>query len=326
MSDEVENMMYNNNGEYKLPWHGKGEPVEGLATAEEAIEKGGLDWEVEKRQVSVEGIGDVPDTFATVRTDTYEPLGIVGNKYTPLQNKDAFKFFDSIVGEGNAVYETAGALSGGKRVWLLAKLPGHIRVLNDDITDKYLLLSNGHDGVSVVQALFTPVRVVCNNTLNAALRNMKNMISVRHTSTVDSQLERAGEIIRKQEVYFDLMQQSMEAMTKVSFDESRTVDYFERVFEKGKYAKKKVDPESGEEEKQSKWRGLDTLKDLAENGAGTDIAGVRGSLYGAFQAVTEYVDHGRNYRGKTDRMEACIYGNGAGIKRDAMKVAMNMLS
>jgi phage/plasmid-like protein (TIGR03299 family) len=137
----------------KEPWHGLGTKLDGPVTSEEAIKAANLDWVVEKKPlVAYDGkhAHPVGNRYAIVRKDCYgqpKPVfGIVGADYTPLQNRDAFAFFDRIVGRGAAIYHTAGALGDGERVWMLAKLPNPIHVAGDDVTDKFLLLSNSHDG------------------------------------------------------------------------------------------------------------------------------------------------------------------------------------
>src|SRR5205823_4457144 len=123
-------------------------------------------------------------------------FGVVGENYRPLQNVEAFAWFDGIVGEGAAIYHTAGALGAGERVWILAKLPGCIQVADDDISHKYLLLSNSHDGESSVQIRFTPVRVVCANTLGQALREPGSAIRVPHTRDLKERLALARRNLR----------------------------------------------------------------------------------------------------------------------------------
>jgi phage/plasmid-like protein (TIGR03299 family) len=138
----------------------------------------------------------VSNYFATVRTDTDQILGVVGKDYEILQNCDAFTFFDAIVGGGDGIlYETAGALGNGELIFITAKLPGYIRGGNDDLIEKYLFLTTSHDGFGSITAAFTPIRVVCNNTLHAALNNMSNCITIRHTESAKERLLQAHKMM-----------------------------------------------------------------------------------------------------------------------------------
>jgi len=153
------------------PWHRLGEKLDAPATAEEAITAAGLDYEISLTdEATVDGMM-VPKTKAVVRYDNQTVLGVVSDRYVPVQNKQAFSFLDSCVADNGLRYHTAGALGQGEKIFLLAKLPGHLRVKQtEDVVDKYLLLSNSHNGSSALRVLFTPVRVVCQNTLSMALR------------------------------------------------------------------------------------------------------------------------------------------------------------
>src|ERR1035437_3760574 len=185
----------------EVPWHGLGVKLNGPATAQEAITAAQLDWKVVKLPLFAGSKRlPVPDRFAVVRRTgdliqrTDPVLGVVSNEYTPLQNRQAFQFFDPIVGQNAAIFHTAGALGNGERVWILAKLPGHIRVAGDDLTEKYLLLSNSHDGKSSVTIKFTPVRVVCQNTLTLAL-NEGNVYRVIHHADIQQTLKQTHEML-----------------------------------------------------------------------------------------------------------------------------------
>lgn len=184
-------------------WHNLGQVIDRYPTSSEAIQHAGLDYIVEKRPLftydtnnhiwgNPEAIPEieVPNFYATVRADTEQVLGVVGNDYEVVQNRDAFSFFDAIVG-GRILYETAGALGNGERVFITAKLPDYIRVGTKDWIEQYLFLTTSHDGLGSITAAFTPIRIVCNNTLNAALNNHSGAIKIRHTASATERLKQA---------------------------------------------------------------------------------------------------------------------------------------
>jgi len=200
------NINYNSNtGRYSFfsvqekAWHGLGQIVKDYPTSGEAIQYAGLDYEVAKSPLFTKGSGiienagdieigstelEVPDYFANIRTDNNTVLGVVGKDYHIVQNREAFSFFDAIVGGSEGIlYETAGALGNGERIFITAKLPDYIRVGNgDDVTEKYIFLTTSHDGSGSITAAFTPIRIVCQNTLNASLGSMSNVVRIRHTA------------------------------------------------------------------------------------------------------------------------------------------------
>jgi phage/plasmid-like protein (TIGR03299 family) len=220
----------------KPAWHGLGTVLQRPANAAEAIEAASLGWRVVKKSLFA-GENEyrrVPQYFSIVREDDWNSnkgtvLGIVGKGYTPLQNRDAFAFFDPIVGQDEAVYHTAGALGKGERVWILAKLPGEIRVIGDDITHKYLLLSNSHDGNSAVQIKFTPIRVVCENTLTQALRGGPTL-RVAHTKDIEKRLKIAALLLRAIQYRFTEIEDIFRATARAKMDRERLGQYLLDVF------------------------------------------------------------------------------------------------
>ncbi len=186
-------------------WHGLGQVIDRYPTSSEAIQHAGLDYIVEKRPLftydTANHLGSaeiiipeitVPNFFATVRADTEQVLGVVGNDYEVVQNRDAFSFFDAIVDGGEGIlYETAGALGNGERIFITAKLPDYIRVGVKDWIEQYLFLTTTHDGLGSITAAYTPIRIVCNNTLNAALNNHSGAIKIRHTASATERLKQA---------------------------------------------------------------------------------------------------------------------------------------
>jgi len=187
------------------PWHGLGTKLNAPATAQETISAAGLNFDVTlSNMTTTDGIL-IPSRKAVVRTDTNAVLGVVGNSYVPVQNRQAFGFLDAIAAEGGIRYHTAGALRKGERIWLLGKLTGQIRVKgSDDLTEKFILLSNSHDGSSALRVFFTPIRVVCSNTLAMADRSGKGEgISIRHQGNLPAKVREAQEVLGLARRYYD---------------------------------------------------------------------------------------------------------------------------
>lgn len=188
MAANVETMMYVR----EKPWHGIGTMVTEAPTSADALRLAGLDWQVEQTPVFTEDLMEIPNYKANIRSTDRAVLGIVTDKYQIVQNAEAFEFTDSIVGEtenGVVTYETAGSLAGGKKIWLLAKMPTQ-KILDDDI-EPYMVFSNTHDGSGAIRIAMTPIRVVCQNTLNLALNNAKRQWSTKHMGNMQSKLEEA---------------------------------------------------------------------------------------------------------------------------------------
>ena len=160
MVANVESMFYVRT----TPWHGLGTRVEEALTSKDALHYSGLDWKVEQEALMTETFHDVEGFKANVRSDNRAVLGVVSNRYQVVQNEEAFAFTDALVGEG-VTYETAGSLNGGRRVWLLAKLPEKYQLVGDTV-EPYVVFTNSHDGSAAIRMACTPVRVVCQNTLN----------------------------------------------------------------------------------------------------------------------------------------------------------------
>ena len=159
MADNVESMF----SVREKPWHGLGTVVSEALTSAEALKEAGLDWRVYQQPIFT-NFGKVIEGYrANVRSTDDKVLGVVSDRYKVVQNDEAFEFTDELLGEG-VRYETAGSLQGGRKIWLLAKLP-EMYVMAGDRVSSYLVFSNTHDGSGAVRAAITPVRVVCNNTL-----------------------------------------------------------------------------------------------------------------------------------------------------------------
>jgi hypothetical protein len=190
-----------------VPWHKLGTRVPASVTAAEMIEAAGLAWKVTLPPAPgarlIDPDSSTYDRYLIIREpfgDETEgvALGLVGSGYVPLQNLEAFSFFEPFIRNGWATFHTAGALGNGERVWVLAKMSGQIMIGRDDPIDKYLLLSNTHDGTGAVSIRFTPIRVVCQNTLNWAEEGGSSVISVRHSKNIAKRLKDAQDRELKQ--------------------------------------------------------------------------------------------------------------------------------
>ena len=307
------------------PWHGLGTKLDHPATAEEAIVAAGLGWEVVKTPLAyipeAGKIAWLEERFAVIpgagwQGDNRPAFGVVGSEYKPLQNREAFTFFDPIVGRDAAVYHTAGALEGGRRIWILAKLPDEIRVAGNDITNKYLLLTNSHDGESAVQIKFTPVRVVCQNTLCIALASGKTF-RVRHTRDVHERLKQAHELLGIINSHYSCIETVCVAMSRVELDHEAFVAYVKQVFPDPS------DPEN-EEELASVTRDRSRAKHFFEYGEGNQARGVAGTLWAAYNGVVEYMDYGRAVRAPEARLNSIWHGRGARVKIRAFEIAKTL--
>ncbi len=300
----------------EVPWHKLGTKLDHPATAQEAIEAAGLGFNVEKIPLTTE-ILDLPvdSHFATVRTDTNQVLGVVGSRYLPIQNKEAFTTFDALAGEGEAIYHTAGALGKGERIWLLAKLPDYIRVNGNDLVEKFLLLTNSHDGSSVVRVKLTPVRVVCENTLSMALSGAEQEVRIKHTAHASERMKEAHEILGLTNKLYEELDVIFNQMSRIRIDGRVLTDYVKSVFPDP--------PTNGHIHRKNQVR--EKVFELAHTGKGADLA--TGTLWTAYNAVTEYVDYCRQATAdESTRLKSIWFGSGERIKKHAFKLALDMVN
>ena len=319
------------------PWHGLGTKLNAPATAAQAIEAAHLDWEVVKRPLHVIGNGTtvpVKGKFAMLPADRLDRadcpvFGVVSGEYTPLQNREAFAFFDSIVGQDAAVYHTAGALGRGERVWILAKLPTSIRVIGDDIAEKYLLLSNGHDGESSVQIKFTPIRVVCQNTLTMAMGDGE-MIRVAHRPDMPERLEYAKRLLGFVDERYERIEKAFQRMVQVRMNSQRVEAYFREVLPLPVRRKRpSVGRRQAERAEQRRRRVLESVRRkralaqrFFEDGKGNTLPRVRGTLWAAYNGVTEMIDHNQTGLNAERRLNSIWFGEGFRVKARAYGIAV----
>ena len=210
------------------PWHGLGTIVMEAPTSETALELAGLDWNVVQREVYTDDNIHVPGYKVNVRDSDDAPLGIVTDKYKIVQNREAFKFTDDLLGEG-VRYETAGALQDGRRVWILAKMPENYIIAGDKI-EPYFLITNSHDGSSGIKACMTPIRVVCNNTLNLALSQAKRIWTTRHTENIRARMNEAQETLFMADSYMSALGKEIDSLCRIRISDQKVMQYMSEFF------------------------------------------------------------------------------------------------
>lgn len=200
----------------EVPWHGLGNIIEEAVTSADAIKQAGLDWEVIPKPIYIENNEEfsmVPNMFANVRSDNNKSLGVVSGRYNLVQNREAFDFVDTLLGNNDVRYETAGSLAEGKRVWMLAHLKTNARILGDKV-ENYLVLTNAHDGKGAIKVACTPVRVVCQNTLNIALAQASRSWTTKHTGNFQSKIIEAQATLDMAHNYIEALSAEAEELVK----------------------------------------------------------------------------------------------------------------
>ncbi len=224
MSAAVETMFYHR----ERPWHGLGTMVMEAPDSREALRLAGLNWQVVQRPVMTDEGFPIHGFKANVRDTDGQVLGIVTDRYRVVQNEDAFAFTDELLGEG-VTYETAGSLQNGRRTWLLARLPQRYIISGDEITP-YLVFMNSHDGSGSIKAAMTPVRVVCQNTLNLALATAKRSWATHHTGDIRGKLQNARETLLYAEQYMAELGKAIDRLNHQKLSDHQVLDYLDALF------------------------------------------------------------------------------------------------
>lgn len=326
MAHEIETMF--SVGE--TPWHGLGKVLEDAPTVEQAIKLAGLDWMVRKQPIHLADGTLLESAQATVRVENaldvdgnqiVKELGVVSPRYTVLQNAESFGWFDPMVSSGLVSLETAGALQAGKRIWIMARVVdkgSDIKIVGDDVVRKYILLSNSHDGSMSIRVGFTPVRVVCANTLAMAIQNgASQLIRLKHQKGAIVAMEQLREMM-------NLANRSFEA----------TADQFRTLAAKNvanhsdleRYVKLCLDinPDLKEDELSTRTKNqVMRVLELFTEGRGHDLVGVRGTYWAAYNAVTQYLTHEAGNSADT-RYNSLWFGTNRERNEKALETAMAM--
>ena len=317
-----------NNGKWSFAakgekaWHGLGQYVKEAMTSEQAIELGGLGYTVERRPLFAPGNDgsyvEAPGHFANVRTDNNAILGIVKGRYTIVQNKDAFGFFDSIIDQGEAIFETAGALGKGERIFVTAKLPEDMLVRGEKV-EKYIMLTNSHDGTSTIIAGFTPIRVVCNNTLTAALKNLDNKVSISHTASAESKLRQASMVMGIASKYMNEVNQVFDDMTKRKMTDLEMAFFIESVLKNG------ASDDSGEETSTRMKNMVNQVHSFAITHPTQTTEAAYRTMWGAYNSISGYYNYLKDYKSADQKMKDLTYGYANDKINKAFDLAVSMM-
>ena len=312
-------------------WHNLGQIIEEYPTSAEAIKHAGLDYEVVKSPLFTTGSNiietaqgieiadsqlDVPNYFANIRTDNNAVLGVVGKDYHIVQNREAFNFFDAIVGGGDGIlYETAGALGQGERIFITAKLPDYIRVGNgDDVTEKYIFLTTSHDGSGSITAAFTPIRIVCQNTLNASLRSMSNVVRIKHTAGAKQRLDNAHKVMGLANTLSNQLEDIFNQWAKVQVSDREVRKLIQLALCPNKETLDLI-KKGAEDEVSTVFK--NTVDDAFAYAMTSDTQKMnttKGTLFGAYNAVTGYFQNVRNYKDDEAKLQSIVMGGTAQLK------------
>lgn len=286
-------------------WHKLGQILDHVFTAQEAIEFGGLDFTVEKQKLITERGLDVPDFFATVREDNNDVLGMVGKDYTIVQNRDVFSFFDQIVGQGQAIYETAGCLGKGGVLFITAKLPKEIVIGRDGPIENYLVLCSSHDGSMAITAFFTPVRVVCQNTLNAAFNRNTNRVYIKHTQNVKERFVEAALIMGLHSEYLD----KLESAFRLLYDKRVSDQDMKAIVTRAFLNKEELKTLAITGDVELSTRKMNMVDGVVQYyHQASEIDSIRGTGYGVYNAVTGFFQNMKNFRNDEAKMKSIILG------------------
>lgn len=315
MPANVEKMMFHG----QTPWHGLGERLvdDELYSVEAGIQKAGLDWDVRLEPLYLSDGRKVP-RYAVVRGSDNSILGNVGPKYTPLQNRDAFGFMNPFLETKHARLHTAGSLDHGRVIWVLCHIKGgQAEVVKGDRVDQFLLLSNSHDGSQAVRVGFTPIRVVCANTLAAAHGSAESkLIRVRHTKSVLDNLEAIQDVMDVARQEFNATLEQYRRLASVSINQKDVRKYIQLILN--------IDERLPLDEIPTRTRNMMlAMETMADEGTGCNIPGVRGTLWGAYNGVTEYLSYGRG-SDQEKRLDSLWFGSAAEINKKALGAALAM--
>ena len=288
MAANVETMFYTRTA----PWHGLGTRVLEAPTSSAALSLAGLDWKVVQNPVFTADGLFISGFKANVRDRDSQVLGVVSDRYKVVQNEDAFAFTDELLGEG-VTYETAGSLQNGRRTWILAKLPQRYIIRGDEI-DPYLVFMNSHDGTGAIKAAMTPVRVVCQNTLNLALSTARRSWSTIHTGDIHGKLQDARNTLLYADRYMAALGKTIEELSLQKLSDRQVLEYIDALFPLPEDASEVRKKNLGKLKEDLKLRYFEA----------PDLQHVGKNAYRFVNAVSDFATHARPLRERSSYRES----------------------
>ena len=317
----------------KKPWHGLGITIQNSPTIEEGIRLAGLDWNVLEKPIfheipmtdpftnEIKNVNQlIKNNKVLINGKTGEPLSIMRDEYNPLQNIEAFNFFNPFLESGEANLDTAGSLFGGKKIFVVAKINRPDSVIvpqSDDRVEKYLTITNSHDGSLAVRVSLTPIRIVCANTLAMAHNSGRSdFIRIRHSKGMKETLSMVQETINLVNARFEATAEQYRELAKRDINQNDLKNFIQQVFSLN------IEKEFEEEKKRRESKVIEKVTELFETGKGNDLKGVKGTRWAAYNSVTEYLTH---HKGRTqeNRFNSVNYSIGATQSEKALKLLIS---
>ena len=280
MAANVETMFYTR----EKPWHGLGTKVEEAPSSADALCLAGLGWQVIQEPIYTDDGGIIPGYKANIRDSDRKVLGVVSDRYKIIQNQEAFAFTDALLGNG-VRYETAGSLQEGKRVWILARLLREYIISGERISP-YLVFSNTHDGSGAVKVALTPIRVVCNNTLNLALQTAKRSWSMIHTGNIQDKIQEAKDTLFMAEEYMDSLGKEFERLRRQKITDGQVKEYIEMLLP--------IENDATSMQKKNILKLREDMKSRYYDAP--DLQGVGNNAYRFINAVSDFATHSNPLR------------------------------
>jgi phage/plasmid-like protein (TIGR03299 family) len=303
----------------QTPWHGLGNILPSQQSLDIWLQAAGMNWTIEQSDVMFNVASDAlhirpyPDSKVLYRSDTLEPLSVVSQRYKVVQPHEVLHFYQDLVEVGGFELETAGSLKGGRKLWALAKTGQDLKLKGGDTVKSYLLLATSCDGTLCTTAQFTSLRVVCNNTLQMALRDSTGTIKVPHSTRFEPVVVK--EALGLGLSHWDEFKAQTKALSQRPVAPQEALRFFSNLL-----------AQPLDEENIILTRPVQRLHELYQGaGMGSELASASNTAWGLVNAVTEYVDHHRRARSQDHRLDSAWFGQGAQLKAQALNQALTLL-